>query len=102
MRSQARFPGHILDVRGRGCMVGLEFAHPAGSGFAGAVTAAAMDAGLLLLTTGWRETIRFIPALVVSEQEMATALGMFALALEKTVASWQGAQPAAAAVPRRY
>jgi 4-aminobutyrate aminotransferase len=67
----ARHPGHIFDVRGRGCMVGLEFNHPAGSGFAAAVTAEAMNQGLLLLTTGWRETIRFIPPLIVSQAEMA-------------------------------
>lgn len=70
-----KYPGHILDIRGRGCMVGLEFNHPAGSGFAGAVTAEAMRHGLLLLTTGWRETIRFIPPLVVSEFEMAQVRG---------------------------
>lgn len=67
----AKYPGHIFDVRGRGCMVGLEFNHPAGSGFAAAVTAEAMNQGLLLLTTGWRETIRFIPPLIVSQAEMA-------------------------------
>ena len=39
-------------------MIGLEFNHAPGSGFAGNVTAACMDEGLLLLTTGWRETIR--------------------------------------------
>jgi 4-aminobutyrate aminotransferase len=47
---QKKYPSHILDVRGRGLMVGLEFKHPAGSGFAGAVTAACMEHGLLLLT----------------------------------------------------
>lgn len=86
-----RFPGHIADVRGRGCMVGLEFAHPAGSGFAGAVTAAAMDRGLLLLTTGWRETIRFIPPLTVSEAEVDTALAAFGGALDHVVKEWKAA-----------
>jgi 4-aminobutyrate aminotransferase len=87
----ARHAGHVLDVRGRGCMVGLEFNHPAGSGFAGAVTAAAMEQGLLLLTTGWRETIRFIPPLVVSEQEMAQGLEMLGCAMDKVVREWKGA-----------
>lgn len=47
----AKYPGTVQDVRGRGCMVGLEFdAAKTGAGFAGAVTTAAMDEGLLLLT----------------------------------------------------
>jgi 4-aminobutyrate aminotransferase len=88
---QAEFPHHIADVRGRGCMVGLEFAHPAGSGFAGAVTAAAMGHGLLLLTTGWRETIRFIPPLVITKEEVDVALDKFSAALRETVKAWKGA-----------
>jgi 4-aminobutyrate aminotransferase len=57
---QAKYPDHIADVRGVGCMVGLEFTHGPGSGFAGAVTAACLDNDLMLLTTvsagrvGWR------------------------------------------------
>ena len=86
----SRFPSHIADVRGRGCMVGLEFNHPAGSGFAAAVTAACMEHGLLLLTTGWRETIRFIPPLVASELEMAQALDMFERGLGDVVKAWKG------------
>jgi 4-aminobutyrate aminotransferase len=70
----ARHPGVIADVRGRGCMVGLEFSAAVRSGFAGAVTAEAMERGLLLFTTGWRETIRLIPALIVTQQECDTAL----------------------------
>ena len=69
-----RMPGVVLDVRGRGCMIGLEFDAAVGSGLAGAVTAEAMERGLLLFTTGWRETIRLIPALIVTEAECALAL----------------------------
>lgn len=47
---QAKYPEHILDTRGRGCMVGWEFNYPAGSGFAGHVTQACMAEGVLLLT----------------------------------------------------
>ncbi len=72
----ARAPGVIADVRGRGCMVGLEFAAPLNSGFAGAVTAEAMARGLLLFTTGWRETIRLIPALIVTEAQCDEAVGV--------------------------
>lgn len=88
---QKKYPQHILEVRGRGCMVGLEFNHPPSSGFAGHVTAKCMDHGLLLLTAGWRETIRFIPPLVISEQEMATAIDMFTKGFEDAIKTWSGA-----------
>jgi 4-aminobutyrate aminotransferase len=82
---QKDFPTHIIDVRGRGCMIGLEFGHPYGSGVAGNVTAACMEEGLLLLTTGWRETIRFIPPLVITKEEVDFALKAFRKACEKTL-----------------
>jgi len=85
----ARHPGVIADVRGRGLMVGLEFAHAAGGGFAGAVTAAAMERGLLLFTTGWRETIRFIPPLTVSAAEVDQALAIFGDALAAVAKEWK-------------
>lgn len=88
---QARYPEHIADVRGRGCMVGLEFAHPAGSGFAGAVTAACYPHGLLLLTTGWRETIRFIPPLVITKEEADTALTLFEKGFQDALKTWKAA-----------
>jgi 4-aminobutyrate aminotransferase len=69
-------------------MVGLEFNHAPGSGFASAVTAACMEKGLLLLTTGWRETIRFIPPLIVSSSEMDQALDIFESALLETISGW--------------
>ena len=47
----SRHSGVISDVRGRGCMIGLEFSSSMGAGFAGNVTAACLDHGLLLLTT---------------------------------------------------
>ena len=85
-RLQAEFPALVADVRGRGCMVGLEFSAAAGAGVAGAVTAACMDEGLLLLTTGWRETIRFIPPLVISAAEVDDALARFGVALRRVLA----------------
>jgi len=76
-------PGVISDVRGRGCMVGLEFNAPVGSGFAGAVTAEAMNRGVLFFTTGWRETIRLIPPLIVTKEQCSEAL----LALGESIAA---------------
>ena len=89
----ARHPAFSADVRGRGCMVGWEFAMPAGCGFAGHVTGAAMDEGLLLLTAGWRETIRFIPPINVSQADVATALDMLTRAFDRAVATWKGPPP---------
>jgi 4-aminobutyrate aminotransferase-like enzyme len=74
-------------------MVGWEFNMPAGCGFAGHVTAAAMEEGVLLLTAGWRETIRVIPPLVISEAETELALGAMERALDKAVRTWKGPAP---------
>jgi 4-aminobutyrate aminotransferase len=41
-----------------------------------------IDHNLLVLTTSCFDTIRFIPALVVSEEEMNTAIGIFTAAVE--------------------
>ena len=70
---QARFPGLIRDVRGRGLMIGVEFDTPE---HAEAVQWAAFERGLLVLECG-RSSVRLSPALIVSEAEMATALALF-------------------------
>lgn len=86
----AAHPGISLEVRGRGAMVGWEFDAEPGCGFAGAVTAAAMDEGLLLLTAGWRESIRFIPPLNISAEDMGAAVDRLAAAVDRTVKGWRG------------
>jgi 4-aminobutyrate aminotransferase len=74
------------DVRGLGLMVGAEFTSPRGEPWterAKAVTKAALDRDLMLLTCGsYDNTIRWIPPLVVNEQQIKDALGAFAGALE--------------------
>eukprot|EP00884_Botryococcus_braunii_P016731 jgi/Botrbrau1/3741/Bobra.0363s0020.1 len=72
-----RFP--ITDVRGRGLMSAIEFGAPDGSltapaGVATAVSRAALDRNMLLLTAGARETVRFLPPLTVSAAEINEAL----------------------------
>ena len=86
----ARHPDISLDVRGRGCMVGWELNFPPGSGFAGHLTGAAFDEGLLLLTAGWRETIRLIPPINVSQEDMATGIDMLARATQRALDTWAG------------
>ncbi|OLT15970.1 4-aminobutyrate aminotransferase [Serinicoccus sp. CNJ-927] len=78
-RLQAVADGHtaITDVRGLGLMLGAEFrtadGTPDGETAARAQQAAARH-GLLLLTCGaWSQVVRFIPALVVTEDQVDEA-----------------------------
>jgi 4-aminobutyrate aminotransferase-like enzyme len=69
----------IGDVRGLGVMVGVEFVTPGGADpdhpRAKHVQAFCKEHGLLLLTCGtYDNVIRWIPPLVVEEQEMHDAL----------------------------
>jgi 4-aminobutyrate aminotransferase len=85
----------IGDVRGLGLMLATEFTTPTRGPWterAKAVTKAALDAGLMLLTCGsYDNTIRWIPPLVVNEGQVKDALGIFKQALE--AASEAAARP---------
>ena len=67
----------ITDVRGLGLMIGNEFRDAEGQPSGALATAAQREAaerGLLLLTCGaWGQVVRFIPALVVGEQDVEEA-----------------------------
>lgn len=65
-------PGVVSEVRGWGLLVGLELAADAPFG-AGDVVAACMASGLLLVPAGPR-VVRFVPPLVISEAEVASAV----------------------------
>jgi 4-aminobutyrate aminotransferase len=78
----------IGDVRGLGLMAATEFTRPGSvnrepwTDRAKAVTRAALDGGLMLLTCGsYDNTIRWIPPLVVNEAQVKEALGIFEEAL---------------------
>jgi 4-aminobutyrate aminotransferase len=73
-----RFPRTIIDVRGRGLMIGVEFAHPK---VAEEVQWACFTRGLLVLECG-KQTVRLCPPLIASEAEMATAMRIFGEAVE--------------------
>jgi 4-aminobutyrate aminotransferase len=73
----ARFPGLLIDVRGRGLMIGVEFDT---ADHAEEVQWAAFERGLLVLECG-RTSVRMSPALTVSETEMAIALRIFGAAV---------------------
>jgi 4-aminobutyrate aminotransferase len=68
-----RHPSLVTDVRGRGLMLGVEFDT---AEHAEAVQWAAFQRGLLVLECG-RSSVRMSPALVVSEEQMTTALRIF-------------------------
>jgi 4-aminobutyrate aminotransferase len=82
---QAEFPV-IGDVRGLGLMVGAEFTRDGtpDTAAAKAIARGCLGLGLLLLTCGtYDNVIRWIPPLVVSQEEIAEALTIFAAALDR-------------------
>lgn len=83
---QAEYPV-IAEVRGLGLMVGVEFRTPDGKpdkATTKAVARACLDRRLILLTCGpWDNTIRWMPALIVSEAQIAEAFGIFAEAIKE-------------------
>lgn len=88
---------HILDVRGLGLMVGVEFASPSTSthdvgyradtpkNIASRVTKKCIEKGMYLLTTSIYEVVRFIPPLNISQEDMAKGCAIFAEAVEEVV-----------------
>ena len=80
----------IGDVRGLGLMIGVEFTLPDGSPateLAKAVAQGCLERQLLLLTCGpWNNTVRWIPPLTVTREQVSEALAAFKDALAETVA----------------
>jgi 4-aminobutyrate aminotransferase len=72
-----RHRGLVREVRGRGLMLGVEFDTPE---HAEEVQWAALQRGLLVLECG-RSAVRLSPPLVVTAEEVATALRLFAEAV---------------------
>jgi 4-aminobutyrate aminotransferase len=81
---QTEFP-FIGDVRGLGLMIGSEFTAADGTpatDLAKAVVKGCLKRRLLLLTCGpWDNTVRWIPPLVVTAQELDEALAIYKAAL---------------------
>ncbi len=88
---------HILDVRGQGLMVAVEFASPSHSTFDPAVRVDAranlasniskrcLEKGMLLLTTSVYETVRFIPPLNISSEDLARGIRIFEEAVKEVI-----------------
>ena len=77
-----RHPGTVIDVRGKGLMIGVEFAAPE---LAEAVQFACFERGLLVLECGV-QTVRLCPPLVASASDVDTALRIFGNAVAAVAA----------------
>jgi 4-aminobutyrate aminotransferase len=75
----ARHSSLVVDVRGRGLMIGIEFDRAV---HAEEVQWACFQRGLLVLECG-KASVRMSPALTVSEDEMSTALRIFGEACDE-------------------
>jgi 4-aminobutyrate aminotransferase len=75
----------VRDVRGLGCMIGLELNAQFAAGTAKAVATACAGRGMLLLPCSVYETLRFIPPLTVSADEVQHAIEIFDDALAEVV-----------------
>jgi len=88
---------HVLEVRGRGLMVSIEFASPtlprfdpalrssAPKAMASRIAKRCIEKGLLILTTSVYETIRFIPPLNITEADLRKGCIIFSEAVKEIV-----------------
>jgi 4-aminobutyrate aminotransferase len=77
-----RMPGVVTDVRGKGLMIGVEFAAPE---LAEAVQWACFERGLLVLECGV-QTVRLCPPLIASASDVDTAVRIFGEAVAAVAA----------------
>jgi 4-aminobutyrate aminotransferase len=75
-------PKSVLEVRGKGLMIGVEFADPR---LAEEVQWACFVRGLLVLECG-KQTVRLCPPLIASETDVETAVRIFGEAVEAVAA----------------
>uniref|UniRef100_K3WGZ0 4-aminobutyrate transaminase n=1 Tax=Globisporangium ultimum (strain ATCC 200006 / CBS 805.95 / DAOM BR144) TaxID=431595 RepID=K3WGZ0_GLOUD len=80
LKDSGKYP--ILDVRGKGLMIGIEFDNKVVPyGTASKVSNACLDHGMMILTTSVYETLRFMPPLNITAEETELGLGIFEKAL---------------------
>ncbi|CCC69429.1 hypothetical protein NCAS_0C04390 [Naumovozyma castellii] len=77
VKIQQKFPKQIKQVRGKGLMIGAEFAEPPTE-----VIKKCRELGLLVITAG-KSTARFVPALTIEDEVIEEGLDIF----EKAVAA---------------
>lgn len=89
LRKDPATSGLILDIRGKGLMVGVEFPSPTSSvhdpftkagvpqNIASRVSAKCLEKGLMLLTTSVFQVVRFMPPLNITKEELANGIKIF-------------------------
>lgn len=80
-RLQQRFPELIKEVRGRGLILGLQLTQDPTP-----IVTAARERGLLIITCG-TNTLRFVPPLIISPEEIEEGLGILEQAMEVALSS---------------
>lgn len=75
-RLRQRFPDVVTQVRGRGLLLGLQLSRDPTP-----VITAARERGLLIISCG-RDTLRFVPPLVISSEEIEEGLAILESAME--------------------
>jgi 4-aminobutyrate aminotransferase len=82
LKNSGRYP--ILDVRGLGLMLAIEFdPKRVDAGTAARVSKACLDHDMMVLTTSVFETLRLMPPLTISEDETAQGLKILENSLEE-------------------
>lgn len=82
---QASHPDVIRDVRGLGCMIGVELNESIAAGTSKAISQACFENGMILLPASVFPTVRFIPPLTVTEAEIDMGLDIFSKSLKEVV-----------------
>jgi 4-aminobutyrate aminotransferase len=97
LRDDPKLGKHILDVRGHGLMIAIEFASPLASrhdsllqesspeALAKRIAQRCVEKGLLILTTSLYEVIRFIPPLNITPEDLERGIKIFKEAVEEVV-----------------
>ena len=83
---QSRFPGTITEVRGSGLILGLQLTMDPTP-----LVTAARERGLLIITAG-TNTLRFVPPLVISEEEINSGMDILTEAMEVVLSDTQNVQ----------
>ena len=81
--AQSKSHGKITDVRGLGLMLALECAP--GKALASKIQAGCLKRDMLVLTTSIYDTLRFIPPLNISEEDMVHGCRVIGEAIEEVV-----------------
>lgn len=82
--------GIVHDVRGLGLMLALEC--KPGHGYASKIQAKCMEKNMLVLTTSIYDTIRFIPPLNITKEDMAEGCAIIKAAIEEVAGGEEVAQ----------